>query len=309
MQEFAKQAGKVFRLPVMVVAVALSLAVPAVAGAGNCSATPVASSAGRSTEAASLRRQIKANQALGDKYGCTLGKSSLACREISGRISQAGQRLAKISGRTALAARCARPAGEAKMFATAVKQPRAEQPEKSRSIRAQANPMHRATSVQSASMETMCVRLSDGYYFPSPNSGYGRSRDTDKIVVQCQFICEDAEMDVFRMAGAERVADDMVSLTTGKRYADLPGAGAYRVAVPVRTCDMARYYKTVLARSPVNEAVDLGVSADNPVVPVPMLAMNMSLMSDVGLRGSRSLVTDRPRKVRIVGPSFLPMQD
>ncbi len=158
-------------------------------------------------------------------------------------------------------------------------------------------------------METMCVRLSDGYFFPSPNSGYNSDNDTDKIAVQCRFICDNAEMDVYRVSGADRNADDMVSLTTGKRYAELPGAGAYRVAIPAKTCDMARYYKTALAFNPSAGKIDLGVSASEAVVPVPMLAMNMNLLSDVGLRGSRSLVTDRPRKVRIVGPAYLPLEE
>jgi len=309
MQAFAKRAGKALKLPMMVVAAMLSLALPALAGAGSCSTTPVAVSAGQGSEIARLRRQIAANEAFGAKYGCASGKSSMACREISGRIAQASGRLAEISGTPAKQARCARPAGRQNLFDAFFAQPRSQQPEKSLAVRAGTDPMHRTASAQPGRMETMCVRLSDGYYFPSPNSGYGRERDMDKIAVQCKFICEDAEMDVYRMTGAERIADEMVSLTTGKRYADLPGAGAYRVAVPVRTCNMARYYKTALARSPVIQTVDLGVSAEDPVVPVPMLAMNMSLMSDVGLRGSRSLVTDRPRKVRIVGPAFLPVQD
>ncbi len=310
MQACAATIGRALRVPVLVAVAMLSLALPTLAQPGGCSMTPAASSSGgQGAEAARLRRQIAANEAFSAKYGCASGKSSLACREIFGRISQAGRRLAQISATPATRARCNRPIDRQNVFEAFSPQRRGQQPAQSRMVQDQTYPMHRNAPVQVARMETMCVRLSDGYFFPSPNSGYGHPRDTDKIAVQCKFICDAADMDVYRMTGTDRNADDMVSLTTGKRYAELPSAGAYRVAVPVRTCDMARYYKTALAKVPSVETGDLGVSTEDQAVPVPMLAMNMSLMSDVGLRGSRSLVTDRPRKVRIVGPAFLPVEN
>lgn len=294
------------KLPIMVAIAAISLASTVMAQPGGCSMTPVASSAAHGTEAARLRRQIAANEASGVKRGCVSRTSSFACREIFGRISQASRRLAQISAIPAAQARCARPVARQNLLNAGLMPRRAYQTEQRRDVRA-AYAMYRRAPVQAARIETMCVRLSDGYFFPSPNSGYGNPRDTDKIAVQCKFICDEAEMDVYRMTGTDRNADEMVSLTTGRRYSELANAGVYRVAVPARTCDMARYYKTALARSPSVGAIDLGVTTADPVVPVPLLAMNMSLMSDVGLRGSRSLVTDRPRKVRIVGPAYLPL--
>ncbi|WEZ84883.1 DUF2865 domain-containing protein [Rhizobium sp. 32-5/1] len=309
MQALARVACSTLKLPLMVAVAVISLVSPTMAQPGGCSMTPVASSTAKGAEAARLRRQIAANEAFSVKHGCASGKSSLACREIFSRISGASRRLAQISVAPAAQARCARPVGRQNMLEAFLVPRREKQPEQRRDVKDDTNALNRKAPIQAARMETMCVRLSDGYFFPSPNSGYGNSRDTDKIAVQCKFICDDAEMDVYRMTGADRNADDMVSLTTGKRYAELANAGAYRVAVPARTCDMARYYKTALARSPSAVAVDLGVSASDSAVPVPLLAMNMSLMSDVGLRGSRSLVTDRPRKVRIVGPAYLPLEE
>lgn len=86
----------------------------------------------------------------------------------------------------------------------------------------------------------MCVRLSDGYYFPSPNSGYGSARDEPLIAAQCRFICNTAGMDVFQVTSGIGTSDDMMSLKTGVKYSDLPNAGAYRTAASTRRCDMAR---------------------------------------------------------------------
>lgn len=309
MQAFAKVACRALKLPMIVAIATMSLASTVMAQPGGCSMTPVASSVTQGAEAARLRRQIAANEASSVKRGCVSRTSSFACREIFGRISEASRRLAKISMVPAAQARCAKPVARQKVLNAGLMPRRVNQAEQHRDVRGVAHPMNRRARVKTARMETMCVRLSDGYFFPSPNSGYGNFRDTAKIAVQCKFICDEAEMDVYRMTASDRNADDMVSLTTGKRYAELENAGAYRVAVPARTCDMARYYKTALARSPSVGVIDLGVSTADPVVPVPMLAMNMSLMSDVGLRGSRSLVTDRRRKVRIVGPAYLPLEE
>ena len=127
----------------------------------------------------------------------------------------------------------------------------------------------------------------------------------EAIAAQCKFICDDPAMDVYRMTSAGN-ADEMVSVTTGARYAELPHAGAYRTASPLKTCDMNRFYKTVLAKTPVAGTVAFGATDSKAEQSAEEAVMDVALLGDVGLRGTTSFVPAPPRKIRIVGAAFLP---
>jgi hypothetical protein len=222
------------------------------------------------------------------KYSCAAG-ATFACREIAGRLAQVNARLASLPGASQQV--CVRPAVAQRAPA------RRTQPAIARSATA-----GYAVRRISAKIETRCVRLSDGYSFPTPNSGYNTASDMETIAAQCKFICDDPAMDVYRITSAERNTDEMISVTTGARYAELPKAGVYRTASPLKTCDMNRFYKTVLAKTPV--------AADAPISNVenvqPLEALNVALLGDVDLRGTKSFVQPQARKVRIVGAAYLP---
>ncbi len=245
-------------------------------------------------EIARLQRQIAANRAFETKYSCAT-RSTFACREIAGRIAQTSARLASLSA-------AARPESEPRPVVaerTPVKR------QNSGHISARTMAAAYALPRNKTKIETRCVRLSDGYYFPTPNSGYNTADDMQAIAGQCKFICDDPSMDVFRMTGTDRNADDMVSVTTGLRYADLPNAGAYRAASPLKTCDMARFYKTVLAKTPATAGENMeiaGVETGETAV----AAIDQVLLGDVGLRGSTTFVPPPARKVRVVGAAYLP---
>ncbi len=234
-------------------------------------------------EVARLQRQIAANRAFAVKYGCAVG-SSFACREIAGRVAQASARLAGLAA--APGRSCVNP--------SVAEHTPARHPAPVRSTTIVAAVPHAG-----AKIETRCVRLSDGYHFPTPNSGYNTAGDIEAIAAQCMFICDDPAMEVYRMTGADRNTDEMVSVKTGARYADLSNAGAYRRAVPLKTCDMNRFYKTVLAEAPAGKArVGPAAESEQDVI--------VALLGDVDLRGTTSVVPDAARKVRIVGAAFLP---
>ncbi|WP_455269310.1 DUF2865 domain-containing protein [Rhizobium herbae] len=285
MSGFTEIAGRIGRMGTTVVAAVLTLTIH-VSGvqAGNCA--PARASG--SPEISRLQRQIAANRAFQVKYSCD-AKATFACREIAGRIAQTNARIASLSGASQQV--CARQAV-------------AERAPAGRSVAAASRSATAGYALRriSAKIETRCVRLSDGYSFPTPNSGYNTTSDMEAIAAQCKFICDDPAMDVYRITSADRNTDEMISVTTGARYAELPNAGTYRTASPLKTCDMNRFYKTVLAKTPA--AADAPISNVENVQPVE--ALNVALLEDVGLRGTASFVQPQTRKVRIVGAAYLP---
>ena len=237
-----------------------------------------------------LQRQLAANRGFEAKYHCAAG-SSFACREIAGRIAQLSTRLSSLSGA---------PGQSCKPIVADRTPSRRSAMAATRSV----TPGYALPRI-SAKIETRCVRLSDGYSFPTPNSGYHSASDLEAISAQCRFICDDPAMDVYRITSADRNTDEMISVTTGARYAELPHAGAYRTASPLKTCDMNRFYKSVLAKTPaadtaVSNGEASGLQAAEDAV------TNVALLGDVGLRGTTSFVPAPPRKIRIVGAAFLP---
>lgn len=244
-------------------------------------------------EIARLKRQIAANRSFEEKHGCAAG-GGFACREIAGRISAASVKLASL-------------AGAGSMCATPTKTVAASKPARG-NIRLAAQ-----QSKLPARMETRCVRLSDGYYFPTPNSGFSTAGDVTTLAAQCRFICDDPAMDVYRI-GADRDADTMISLTTGAAYADLPNAGAYRTAAASKACDMSRFYKAALAGKQ-DVSVEMGprLKAEDDPESVAMetsiettAGTELALWNDTPLRGTRSLALDLPKKIRVVGAVYLP---
>lgn len=255
--------------------------------AANC-----APRSARSPELLRLERQIAANRAFEVKYSCALS-GSFACREIAGRIAQATKRIQSLSSAVPHQI-CERPVA-------------AKRVERRRIL---ASPLRRAPvrerHIVQAGIETRCVRLSDGYYFPTPNSGYNTPKDIEAIVAQCKFICDDPAMDVYRMTGTDRNADDMVSLVSGARYADLPKAGTYRSAAPLKTCDMNRFYRMVMASTPAKATKPVKIGAQSQPEIQPVTPVAIALLGDVGLRGTTGFLPSPVRKVRIVGATFLP---
>ncbi|WP_068952048.1 DUF2865 domain-containing protein [Pararhizobium polonicum] len=280
MHGIPRRAARIGQMGAMLLVAFVSVTLGGRVEAADC----VSNKAG--AEMAALQRQIAANRALQVKYSCATG-STFACREIAGRIAQVSTRLASLA---ASGQSCWKPA-----------------------VTKRAPPRRAADALPrlAAKIETRCVRLSDGYYFPTPNSGYNTEKDVDVIAAQCRFICDDPAMEVYRMTGEDRNADEMVSVTTGARYADLPRAGVYRDAVPFKACDMARFHKTVLAKmAEARASAQKGASAPTvkrQTVPSADEA-DAKVVSpvDADFRGMASFAPIPERKVRIVGPPFLP---
>lgn len=271
-----------------IVAIAFLMLAADVSGveAGECAASKISGG----PEISRLQRQIAANRAFQVKYSCAASKT-FACREIAGRIAESSARLAALSGVSQQV--CAKQ--------TVAERAPLRRPAAARGVMA-----GYALPRISAKIETRCVRLSDGYSFPTPNSGYNTAGDMEAIAAQCKFICDDPAMDVYRITSADRNTDEMISVTTGARYAELPHAGAYRTASPLKTCDINRFYKTVLAKTPVTGAAVSGTGIVKAAQSAEDAVMDVALLGETSLRGTTSFVPAPPRKIRIVGAAFLP---
>lgn len=262
---------------------AIGASVPA--HAGSC----------QSAKAQSLKRQLAATSTLLKKFNCTGSERGIfsGCAEYNRRALLLTRQLAEqdtLSG-------CA---------ATERREPakrRVSVPRKS-AERAAVRPAAKQQDLAVHDV-TVCVRLSDGYYFPSPNSGYKSSpSDHESILAQCRLICGTDGMDVFKAGGPE-LAETMVSITTGRPYAELRTAGAYRNTAQFERCEQARYTNFPQGgrifegnvRSNAFEAGVTNIAQENEMIVRGIAATLM--------RGSLP-IQEYPRKVRTVGPAYFP---
>ncbi|WP_210168455.1 DUF2865 domain-containing protein [Rhizobium sp. Leaf384] len=252
-------------------------------------------------EAARLQRQIATNRTMAHKHGCDLEIGGFVCREVAGRIAQARAALSALPSACKADGRATHAAISPKRVIRQL-------------AKAEASTARPALSAATR-VATFCVRLSDGYYFPTPNSGFSpRRASIEGLAAQCRAICATANMDVFQQPRGNGEPMDMVSLSTGRRYRDLDVAGLYRKAEQAKTCDASRIFsadfRPMSAASMPATAPQNGSEAAPDRGPTVLATLEGSpdkgLFSDVGLRGTRTDIPRFPRKVRMVGPAFLP---
>ncbi len=147
---------------------------------------------------------------------------------------------------------------------------------------------------------TFCVRLSDGYLFPSPQSGFATKLSARDLLAQCRMICETPDMDLFRVEGEERRDDTMLSLTTGEPYSSLPRAGAYRSAKTFAACNHAGFSRHVAEQQTLQDP-DRRKTVPSAKAPVDFAVWTLRSRSQ---EFASNLPQARP--VRLVGPRFFP---
>ncbi|WEX08231.1 DUF2865 domain-containing protein [Chelativorans sp. AA-79] len=124
----------------------------------------------------------------------------------------------------------------------------------------------RAPSKSRKSALLYCVRLTDGYYFPAPNSQFVGVDHADNTLDRCRFICEDADMGVYVLNNASLETHEMVSAANGEPYQELSAAFRYRGVQSFQGCNFARYHE----RSRLLRAREATVSSMmNVVIPIP----------------------------------------
>lgn len=152
-----------------------------------------------------------------------------------------------------------------------------------------------------------CVRPSDGYFFPAPNSQFANHRDEENTVDQCRYICDDATVGLYVLNDANLETENMISVEGEKPYKDLPTAFRYRDEPDFKACNLQRYYRRVdelRARTvtPSNMA--------NAIIPLPTPSpVDNDTVASTSMDTTQGLTAEPQadsRPIRMVGPSFFP---
>jgi hypothetical protein len=249
-----------------------------------------------------LQRQLSALRSIERSRGCKPGDSGggffNACREVSLKISDVQQELRATSAvNNACKARARTTAAKVKTEkvikvsapGNARSQPVSDTPKK---VRGPKNALQ------------YCVRLSDGYYFPTPNSQYKQKGGTDAALIQCKMICNTDDMAVY-INDQNNEAAEMVSVQTGETYADLATAYDYHGEGKFKRCDWNGYVGKV---SSLFAARKQAKRLSDVVIPKPDFKPTEEPVA-VAEIPSRPFRPAPDQVVRIVGPVFIPDAD
>ncbi|MET3659741.1 DUF2865 domain-containing protein [Aquamicrobium ahrensii] len=155
---------------------------------------------------------------------------------------------------------------------------------------------------------TQCVRTCDGYFFPMSKSS--TPADFQRDQARCEAACPGTRVEMFYSEAGSANSADMVSAVTGRRYADLPRALVFRrLDIPVEAgCSCGGSVAQGASFVGESAAPDTLISA-NPGSSV------IDVKAPRGREKAAAVETAQPlpereveenRKVRVVGPMFLP---
>ncbi|MDX8465907.1 DUF2865 domain-containing protein [Mesorhizobium sp. VK23B] len=286
--------------------VAAQLVFPKVSYADPCGALR---NGAASPELAQLRRQLAAIQGIERQRHCTASSATggffNACADLARGRAEVQRRIAGVGnpGRDDL---------QARYVALGCQSAARRQPAEPKS-------QPSATTFGSNAM-LFCVRLSDGYFFPAPNSQFARGNGLKHTVDQCRYICDDAGVDLYTLSDPNLETDQMVAVETRMPYTELPTAFRYRDDASFKACDLKRYYQRVVELRA--RTVTPG-NMQNAIIPLPTAKPDLTTVSDIpapGADGAEVHVTaaaddaaqqtpTRPassRQIRMVGPAFFP---
>lgn len=168
---------------------------------------------------------------------------------------------------------------------------------------------------------TLCVRTCDGYYFPVSFSTTSSRFPTDEKA--CAALCPGTETKLYIHSVPDQEPEEMVSLDR-EPYMSLPTAFAYRVkginATPGCTCQAAEPEQTADSETGVDPATKkkqrwIPLPASKPA-PFEDFETGLNREGGLGAAEIRSLVENKSapvdtatgRKIRVVGPVYLPAQ-
>lgn len=165
--------------------------------------------------------------------------------------------------------------------------------------------------LRGGTFRTMCVRTSDGFYWPISFSTTRDRFDEDRGA--CQAMCPGVGVELFAYRNPGQSVDAMVSTQTGMPYADQDYAFAYRTQFdPNNRCTPS---SAVLDELRSSAGLALSQQPLTPRVPQPRArpdmdsdpetrALNASNSSFAALATLSSRDSDGEETVRVVGPSF-----
>ncbi|HLH96063.1 MAG TPA: DUF2865 domain-containing protein [Xanthobacteraceae bacterium] len=194
------------------------------------------------------------------------------------------------------------------------------------------NPDSAQTSSGTGTYKTLCVRTCDGYYFPISYSTVPNRFADDAQA--CQRLCPAAQVELYTHKSTGEDVTNAVSANSGKPYTELPNAFAYRKAFnPSCSCKAAGQTWADALKQLDDQTIERGdvvvteerakqlsqpqtdaqgkpikpaapakpgsAQSTTATPPGPATAANKPSQSDPEADPSK-------RKVRIVGPTFLP---
>jgi hypothetical protein len=174
---------------------------------------------------------------------------------------------------------------------------------------------------------TSCVRTCDGYFFPMSNAA--SVSDFERDQKNCESSCPGTEMQVFYSRGMDDDSASMTSSVTGRPYSELPTAYLYKQSnmprPPACGCNAATQNFQIIGGNPPPPQQSQPETKAAPFIPVPaskpdpgadpetLANMEGGLDREAIKRLSAKPVTSpvsalppEQRKVRVVGPTFLP---
>ncbi|SIT59940.1 conserved exported hypothetical protein [Mesorhizobium prunaredense] len=151
---------------------------------------------------------------------------------------------------------------------------------------------------------TMCVRTCDGYFFPMSNAA--SLGDFERDQKNCDSSCPGTEMQVFYTRSFGDDSADMTSSVTGRPYSELPTAYLYKQPArpPACGCNAARNFEIIAGNPPSPEQAD---PADPESLANVEGRLDREAIERLAVKPSpTTLPPPEQRKVRVVGPTFLP---
>jgi len=173
---------------------------------------------------------------------------------------------------------------------------------------------------------TACVRTCDGYFFPMSNAA--SLGDFERDQKNCESSCPGTEMQVFYSRGMDDDSASMTSSVTGRPYSELPTAYLYKQSnisrPPACGCNAAQGFQ-IIAGNPPSQQQSQPETVAPPFIPVPVSkpdpgadpetlanlegGLDREAIKRLSVQPVTAPVSTLPpdqRKVRVVGPAFLP---
>lgn len=155
---------------------------------------------------------------------------------------------------------------------------------------------------------TQCVRTCDGYFFPMSKSS--TPADFQRDQARCEAACPGTRVEMFYSEGKSANPADMISAVTGKRYADLPRALVFRrLDIPVEpgcSCGGPAPQGASFVGQSAVPGTRISASPGSSVVDVKAPRGRKEVGEAQAQQPSPELEAEEDRKVRVVGPTFLP---
>ncbi|MEM9107335.1 MAG: DUF2865 domain-containing protein [Pseudomonadota bacterium] len=155
---------------------------------------------------------------------------------------------------------------------------------------------------------TVCVRMCDGYYYPI---SFGTTPDQfGRDATQCTRTCPGADVDLFFHSVPDQESEEMVSVVGQTPYRNLPNAFAYRRSGSFGgtncSCDEQPLSNGTIDAAPGSSRSVVIIDPDRKNTDANSARGNEDELAEEDKTPVREI--DPERRIRVVGPEFLPDQ-